>query len=189
MNESRAIRLCLNDRDSRGFEFLVEKYRSEAFFHAFTLLGNKDEARDACQDSFSKAYSAMLRLTRLTSFYPWFYRILRNTCINMLARKKTATDYLARHGKIVNQQAKPESPSEYLEKKETTKRIHDVLTQLKREQREILVMKHFNQWSYADIAGVLDIPRGTVMSRLHNARRAFREQYEVELHRERSNGN
>jgi DNA-directed RNA polymerase specialized sigma24 family protein len=59
MDEQRAIQLCVKHRDPVGFEFLVQKYRREAFFHAFALMGNQEDALDACQDSFAKAFTTI----------------------------------------------------------------------------------------------------------------------------------
>jgi RNA polymerase sigma-70 factor (ECF subfamily) len=89
MNEKRAIELCVHRQDPLGFEFLVKKYRKEALYHAVSMMGNYEDAADACQESFSRAFSAIPRLQQLDFFYPWYYRILRNCCLNMLSRKKT----------------------------------------------------------------------------------------------------
>ena len=93
MNEAQAIRLCLKHRDPAGFEFLVNKYRREAFFHAFALMGNREDAADACQESFRRAFTAIPGLASLDQFYPWFYSILRNCCLNMLGRRRTIMNY------------------------------------------------------------------------------------------------
>src|SRR3972149_12023043 len=93
MDEQRAIQLCVKHRDPVGFEFLVQKYRREAFSHAFALLGNQEDALDACQDSFAKAFAAIPSLRELPQFYPWFYCILRNRCLNLLARRQTSDRY------------------------------------------------------------------------------------------------
>ena len=90
MDEQRAIQLCVQHRDPVGFEFLVQKYRREAFCHAFALLGNQEDALDACQDSFAKAFTAIPGLLKLPRFYPWFYCILRHRCLNLLARRQTS---------------------------------------------------------------------------------------------------
>ena len=94
MDEAHAIQLCLKHQDPTGFEYLVKKYRREAFFHARTLLGDQDDAADACQESFTRAFIAIPRLNRLDAFYPWFYRILRNCCLNMIRKKKTVRKYV-----------------------------------------------------------------------------------------------
>ena len=94
MDESYAIKLCLKYHDPAGFEFLVNKYRREAYFHARSFLGNQDDAADACQESFAKAFAAIPKLTYLDAFYPWFYRILKNCCLNMIRKKKTFASIL-----------------------------------------------------------------------------------------------
>jgi DNA-directed RNA polymerase specialized sigma24 family protein len=78
MDEQYAIELCLKHKDPVGFEFLVQKYRREAFGHAYAFLGNQDDALDACQESFARAFAAIPGLPKLPQFYPWFYCILRN---------------------------------------------------------------------------------------------------------------
>lgn len=177
MDEASAIRLCLEHRDPTGFEFLVEKYRREAFFHAVTLLGNQEDAADACQDSFARAFAAMPRLKALDQFYPWFYRILRNCCLNMLSRKQTAQKYRTKQQKNPSLHVDPENPSTLLEKAEDEKMVWEVLETLNPEFREILIMKYIKGNNYEEIAGLLGIPRGTVMSRLYYARKSFRESY------------
>ena len=90
MDEKTAIGLCLDQGDVRGFEFLFEQFRREAYVHAIALLGNREEAADACQDAFGKASVAIRHLASLDAFYPWFYRILRNHCLNRIAGRQTA---------------------------------------------------------------------------------------------------
>lgn len=62
MTEEKAIRLCLEDKDPLGFEFLVNQYKREAYFHAYALLKNEADAADACQDAFTKAFAAIPNL-------------------------------------------------------------------------------------------------------------------------------
>ncbi len=179
MDEAAAIRLCLKHHDPTGFEFLVKKYRREAFFHAVTLLGNQEDAADACQESFSRAFSAMPRLAQLDQFYPWFYRILRNCCLNMLARKKTAQKYRQANPQEDSTSA-DDCPSALLEKNEEQQQVWNTLQSLNPEFREILIMKYFKGYRYEKIAQVLGIPRGTVMSRLYYARKAFKDLYTLQ---------
>ena len=89
MTEDKAIQLCLKKQDPHGFDYLVRKFRREAYFHAYSLLQNDSDAADACQESFASAFANMPKLSKLDKFYPWFYRILRNRCLNILSRRKT----------------------------------------------------------------------------------------------------
>lgn len=177
MDETYAIRLCLSHKDPTGFEFLVKKYRREAFFHAVTLLGNQEDAADACQESFSRAFAAMPRLKALDQFYPWFYRILRNCCLNMLSRKKTAQKYRTRQKNHPEMRVETDTPSSLLEKSEEKRQVWKVLESMNPEFREILILKYIKDNNYEEIAALLGIPRGTVMSRLYYARKAFKEAF------------
>jgi len=177
MDENAAILLCLRHQDSAGFEFLVKKYRREAFFHAVMFLGNQEDAADACQESFTRAFSAMPKLLKLDNFYPWFYRILKNCCLNMLGRKKTRRKYRDTCFKEQNCVSNQSSPAIEFERQEEQQFIWQVLEALSLEFREILVLKYIKGNCYDEIARILDIPRGTVMSRLYYARKAFRETY------------
>jgi len=177
MDEQHAIQLCVKHRDPVGFEFLVDKYRREAFAHAFALLGNQDDALDACQDSFARAFASIPHLSELTQFYPWFYRILRNRCLNLIARRQTADRY--RQARLHDPPPAPDDagPGARLEQQEEQLRLRQALDALKPEHREILVMKYVQDHRYEEIAAILGIPRGTVMSRLYHARLALREEY------------
>lgn len=177
MDENYAIKLCLNYQDPVGFEFLVKKYRREAFFHARAILGNQEDAADACQESFTRAFMAIPKLTRLDAFYPWFYRILRNCCLNMIRKRKSANKYHTEEHRNMALVEDHSNPSALLEKREEQKFIWQVLKSLAPEFREILVMKYIQGLCYAEISEYLGIPRGTVMSRLYYARKSFREKY------------
>lgn len=185
MNETKAIALCLKHRDTVGFEFLVRSYRRQALRHARGWMGNAEDAADACQDAFRKAFQAMPSLTSLERFYPWFYTILRNHCLNLLSRRKTAVAGQERW-KIERTMEDSRPPSLDLEKEEEEAAVHAALARLKTDFREILVLKYFSEYSYEQISEVLGISRGTVMSRLFYARKAFKG--EIEKERMESNG-
>lgn len=177
MDEQRAINLCLRHRDPVGFEFLVGQYKAEAYVHAFALLGNHEDARDACQDSFTRAFVQIPTLRELPRFYPWFFCILRNRCLNLLARRQTTERYRASHADDPDLAIDPANPGTLLESCEDRELVRRALNRLKPEHREILVMKYVQGHRYEEIAEVLGIPRGTVMSRLFHARTALRDQY------------
>lgn len=175
MDEQGAIRLCLKHQDPIGFEFLVNKYKREALFHARTFLGNTEDAADACQECFAKAFIAFPKLKSLPQFYPWFYSILRNHCLNFLRKKKTSQNYV--NEQIHSNQNHAFNPNNLIEQKEEQQMITEVFQSVSPEFREILSMKYLQDFKYEEIAEILQIPRGTVMSRLYYARRAFKEKY------------
>lgn len=183
MTESRAIRLCLKERDPAGFEFLVARYRREAYFHARALLGNESDAADACQEAFLRAFAAMPRLGSLDRFYPWFYRILRNVCLNMLSRARTRHDYAAAAAAAGAGDGAPTdggAPDDLVAAREDREAVWRVLAEVSAAHREILTLKYVHGFRYEEIAATLGIPRGTVMSRLYAARQAFRKLYETD---------
>jgi RNA polymerase sigma-70 factor, ECF subfamily len=177
MDERGAIQLCVRHQDPVGFEFLVKQYRREAFLHAVTLLGNQEDAADACQESFAKAFAAIPRLKQLEAFYPWFYTILRNCCLNMLRRRKTTADFQLACARSPEEPHQGIAPSELLEQREEQVRVWRALQQLAPECKEILVMKYIEGKRYHEISARLHIPMGTVMSRLYNARKSFRDSF------------
>ena len=180
MDENKAIRLCITHRDPAGFEFLVKKFRREALFHALSFTGNFEDAADACQESFYKAYISITKLTKLERFYPWFYVILRNNCLNLIRKR----DQRENGSEIFNNtdiQSPSKKPESFFEEKEENENIWKIVRQLRPEHREILLMKYAMKKNYNDIAINLGIPRGTVMSRLYYARRSFKEKYLGEL--------
>lgn len=179
MNDASAIKLCLKFRDPAGFDFLVRKYRREAFGHALALLGNSEDAAEACQESFASAFASMPKLEELTDFYPWFYRILRNRCLNLLGRRKTAREYAsAEEGRLREASAPDNSAEQAASSAEDRAAVWRTLGKLTTEHREILALKYLKGYDYNTLAAVLRVPRGTVMSRLYHARKAFRAAYE-----------
>jgi RNA polymerase sigma-70 factor (ECF subfamily) len=175
MDETKAIALCLRHRDPIGFEFLVRKYQREALMHAAALLGNRDDAAEACQESFTSAFASLARLPELTAFYPWFYRILRNRCLNMLARRKTAASYARREMQLGEETgASAESAAS---RDEERAKIWRALGSLTLEHREVLALRFMRGYDYDTLAALLGVPRGTIMSRLYHARRAFQAAY------------
>ena len=184
MTEESAIRLCLKHRDPAGFEFLVRKFRREAFYHAHALLGNEPDAADACQESFASAFAAMPRLSKLDKFYPWFYRILRNRCLNMLGRRQTREAYAAKEAASSQQSSdEVQDPSHLAMARESREQVWRLLSQLKPKHAEILTLKYIHGFRYDEISETLNIPRGTVMSRLYEARSAFRQLHDTHAHR------
>ncbi len=177
MDEKKAISLCIKHHDPAGFEYLFKMFRKEAYFHAVTFLANHDDAVDACQECFTKAFRAMPKLDYLKVFYPWFYAILRNHCINILRKRKLASDYVSKEAAVLENHSDQRSPLFLMERDEKHLQTWETMKKLTVEFREILVMKHMEELSYQKISILLDIPKGTVMSRLYHARKAFRKEY------------
>lgn len=172
LSDQQLIARC--QRGDRGaFEPLFRRYRDQAYGYALGLVGSPDDALDLTQEAFVRAYKALKRFRPDAPFEPWFFRILRNLCLNALRRRKTwqmvpwetVGDFQA---------SQAEAPSASIERTEIQEAVWLALSELGSEQREIIVLKDFQDRSYKDIAEILDIPIGTVMSRLYYARQALK---------------
>ena len=163
--------------DRAAFGELVKRYQRRAYAVAYGLVGNRDDALELAQDSFVKAYRAMGRFNTEMPFYPWFYRIVRNTCFNHIKKRKrrgeSSLDGMMESG--ADFAADDAGPADAAGAGELRRRLAQCMQCLSPPHREILSLRHVEELSYEEIAQVLDVPKGTVMSRLHAARRALRD--------------
>ena len=158
MDDADAIKRCQQgDRDA--FRHLVERYQKRAVAHAFVILCNRDDAEDAVQDAFVDAFRAIGTFDTSRTFYQWFYVLLRNRCYKMTAKRRP-TESLDDVQLLASQQGTDD----------TRLALEKALLSLTNEEREIVSLKYFNGLSYDELATHLQIPRGTVMSRLFYAR-------------------
>ena len=162
--------------DRNAFGALVKAYERRAYAVAYGFVHNRDDALELAQEAFARAYRAMPRFDTELPFYPWLYRIIKNTCINHLKKRKrrgeTSLDGLLAAGFDAAQAA--ENPVKNALLGDMRAAIASAMAKLSSSHREVLMMRHFQDLSYAEIAQCLDIPKGTVMSRLHAARIALR---------------
>jgi len=174
--------------DHEAFRVLVERYQGRAYALALRVLRDEDRARDAVQEGFLKAYTSLAKFEGRSSFYTWLYRLVMNLCLDMKRRDKSdrevewdetrpgdpagAPDAEALAGQGGGGQA---GPARELERSELRKRIAEAIAQLPGEARETLLLREVDGLSYAEIAAALEIPKGTVMSRLHYARKRVQQ--------------
>jgi RNA polymerase sigma-70 factor (ECF subfamily) len=170
MDDIEAIRKCLAG-ETESFGFLVKKYQNEAFSHAAAIVGNIEDASDAVQDAFLDAFRALKKFDSSQKFYPWLYAILRNRCFKLAESRKR--EVKAYPGVLMILACPSDKAS-----KAAVELVEQTLLELSARDREILILKHLDGLSYENIALRLDIPAGTVMSRLYYARMKFREKVE-----------
>jgi RNA polymerase sigma-70 factor (ECF subfamily) len=131
------------------------------------ILGNLEDALDVVQDAFLTAYQTVGRFDASRRFYPWLYTILRNRCYEMLASRKKQMA-AGEEAVVILTQTANDTPGM------AASVVDRALCELAAEDRELLTLKHLDGLSYKEIAEVLGIPVGTVMSRLYYARERFR---------------
>jgi RNA polymerase sigma-70 factor (ECF subfamily) len=163
--------------DKKAFEILVKRYMADAYLTALGFTGNADDAKDLSQDAFVKAFKARRQFDPKRPFYPWFYRILKNHCLNFLQRVKKKPEPLYYDEALDSERfaSRGPTPLEDLEKDERIRLVRAAINQLSLEHREVIILKNFRGLSYREMAEELDTPIGTVMSRLYYARRMLKE--------------
>lgn len=168
--------------DRSAFGHLVKLYQRRAYSIAYGFVGNREDALEMAQESFVKAYRAIQRFDLRMPFYPWLYRIVKNTCLNHIKKRKrrgeSSLDRMMESGRdFATSKVGPEAKAVI---SELGGAIRTGLEQISEQHREIIVLRHVHEKSYAEIAECLGIPQGTVMSRLHGARKSLRKAMELE---------
>lgn len=161
--------------EQAAFAELVSRTMRRAYFAALGLVGSHEDALDLSQEAFVRAYKARARLDPARPFFPWLYQIIRRLCFNFTrdsgARRRNlnaAAPWLVAEA---SSRARSDDPASLAERHELCRRVQDALKSLGERDREVLVLKEFEGLRYREIAELLDIPLGTVMSRLYSARR------------------
>ena len=171
--ERELIRKC-RAGDPRFYEPLVRAYEPPGLRLAAAMLGNSEDAQDALQEAFVKAYDTLDRFDPGKPFGPWFFQILRNQCRDMLRSRKAKFRLEALDERLESRPADPNDGPERARQRSAARHLlWKGLERIGDEHREILVLKELQGFRYAEIAQILDIPEGTVASRLFHARHAL----------------
>jgi RNA polymerase sigma factor (sigma-70 family) len=153
-----------------SFQGLLEAHYSRVLRAALGMLGDRESAREAAQEAMTKAYAARDRYDHSQPFYPWMYRIVRNTCLDIRARQRIRRTAPLDEGRVVAGGVGPERAAA---REEEAALLWRAMSGLSAEHQEILNLRHFQDLSYAEIAQLLGVAEGTVMSRLYRARKAL----------------
>ena len=151
------------------FEMLVKQNMRRAYFSALGLLGSHDAAMDVTQEAFIRAYRNFKSFNGEKKFFTWYYSILKNLCFNFIRdiKRKNETEYIE-FKEDVHSQSKP---GDAIENKELTEKLQEAIDELDFDDREVIILKEFENYTYKEIAEILNIPVGSVMSRLFYARK------------------
>ena len=153
--------------DTEAFGQLITKYRAKIFLMVWGMVCNEHDARDLAQEAFLKGWQSIDRFQGRSSFYTWLYRIAMNVTICSLRRKKTLQEREL-HDDIPSSLPGPRVNCQRLEIRE---RVDSALAKLSPEHRAVIVLKELEGLQYHEIAEVLNLSIGTVMSRLFYARK------------------
>jgi RNA polymerase sigma-70 factor, ECF subfamily len=163
--------------NSSAFGRLVTCYQDRLYNTLVHVTGSADDARDVCQDAFVQAFVKLKSFQRTSAFYTWLYRIALNMAISR-GRKKRPTMSVEQHRESTGEDpvAREGLPADRLEQQERIDQVRAALSMLDDDFRTVLVLREIDGHSYDVIAEMLDLPLGTVRSRLHRARMELREQ-------------
>jgi RNA polymerase sigma-70 factor, ECF subfamily len=150
------------------FEKFVRKNEDRIFNLCLYMLGNPQDAQDAAQDTFIKAYKGIKDFRPEASLYTWVYRIAVNTCLDH--KKKSRHDPLKGEALSEQLETREPSPESRYHSKQNSEVLQTALQRLPEKLKSAIVLKEIEGLSYEEIALVLDIPIGTVKSRISRAR-------------------
>jgi RNA polymerase sigma-70 factor, ECF subfamily len=158
MDDAAAARAC-REGSVDAFRHFVDQYQGRALAHARLLTRNQADAADATQEAFLDAFRNLRAFDPDRPFYAWFYVLLRNRCFKQRSRRGTR----AESGVASPPGIAPGMSEQHLD-------LWRAIDRLSPDDAELVVLKHIEGWTYAELSKVLRVPPGTVMSRLFAAR-------------------
>ncbi|MEE3369712.1 MAG: sigma-70 family RNA polymerase sigma factor [Planctomycetota bacterium] len=175
-HDSQLIEQTLQGDDT-AFATLVARYQPRLFTTLFHVTGTREDAEDVGQEALAQAYVKLSSFQQKSSFYTWLYRIACNLWVSH-RRKRRIEDVLTRTREDQGNQALDpgESPAERVLREERAVAVYAALETLPPDYRSILVLREMEGYRYEQIAEILELPIGTVRSRLHRARVQLSEQ-------------
>lgn len=162
--------------DFAAFEVLVRRYRNDVFGLAFHFLRDRESAWDISQEVFLKAHRGLNRFRGDASFKTWLMRITANQCKDMLKKRRIQTVAFSEEFPEDRMPSRSQGPDDVVAAQELGEAIQKALDSLSPKHRTAFVLRELEGLSYADMARVMHCTQGTVMSRLHHARRNLKEQ-------------
>jgi RNA polymerase sigma-70 factor, ECF subfamily len=168
--------------DRNALNELVRKYQERAYQFAFRLTRNTDEASDVVSDAFVRVNNAIKNFKGNSAFSTWLYRIVTNCYLDQRKKERnkqtvSLDSSLQQDDEDVTREIedKGRTPDELVERNYREALLHKALNQIPEFQKAMIIMFHAEQLSYEEIAEALDLPLGTVKSRLNRARISLRE--------------
>lgn len=181
-SEERSLIERCKRGDLGAFNELVRRYEKQVYNFAYRLTNNYDDANDVAQEAFLRAYNAIGSFRGDASFSTWLFRITTNVFLDDRKRAKahphsSLDEYMELDESSVARQVEDPAPGPQTltEEAERGKILNDAISSLPDYQRAMVVLYHTQQKSYEEIAEMMDLPIGTVKSRLNRARLALKE--------------
>jgi RNA polymerase sigma-70 factor (ECF subfamily) len=161
----REILEAVKKGDKDAYGLIVKRYMHSAYYIALGFVHNQQDALDVSQEAFIKAFRKIKMFDTSLPFFPWFFRLMRNLCIDHLKRKRRMSEIPLEDTQVLDDERDDREMKEALWKG---------IEELPFDQREIIILRYFRQMSYEEIAELTARPIGTVMSSLHYAKKKLK---------------
>lgn len=161
--------------DVEAYDALVRAYETLAFRAAYLITREEHEAADAAQDAFVRAYRALNTFRLGEPFRPWLMRIVTNQALNRIQASKRRASMNERYVLAENENRGPSDAQAHLETRDQNEKLMRAVQRLKPEEQMLISLRYFLELPEAEVAHTLNIPQGTVKSRLHRTLAKLRE--------------
>jgi RNA polymerase sigma-70 factor, ECF subfamily len=184
LDDNSLVQECRSGR-TEAFGVLVRRYQDRLYPTVLRLLGSAEDAEDVLQDTFVRAFEKLDQFHGESSFYTWIYRIAVNLALSGHRKRRVRSAYRVKsehsstHGSEPADESPDADPTVPIERAERERIVTAALDQLGTDHRAVVILKDFDGRRYEEISELLNIPVGTVRSRLHRARCELRERLRV----------
>lgn len=162
----KEILLLVRKGDRDAYQKIVVRYMQTAYYIALGFVHNQEDARDLSQDAFIRAFRKIKQFDPEKRFFPWFYKLLKNLCLDHIKRRRRSNEVPLDSVQVIKEEK---------DDRELKSVMWRGIEELPFEQREIIILRYFRQYSYAEIAEITGKPMGTVMSSLFYAKKKLKE--------------
>ena len=174
--ERAAIQMC-QAGDISGLEALYSLYSEKVFRTCYRILGDRAAAEDQTHEVFLHVFRKIDRFRGRSTFSTWLYRLTVNQTLNRLRSRKRRLLKMLGMEFVEGMAGKGPAPDREVLRNEQSDVVQQMLSSLSAEHRTVLVLREIEELSYREISSILEIPRGTVMSRLYRARRELKSAF------------
>lgn len=174
-DEKKLIKQSISG-DIQSFETLINRYQKMAFNVAYRILGNEEDAKDMTQEALIKVFRNLKSFRMDSSFSTWLYRIVMNTCKDHLRKNKVKVISMDQSYDVGDGEVQMEfedeglKPDELLVSKETQSEVQEALMEVSEKNRIVVVLRDIKGFSYSEISDIVNIPIGTIKSRISRGR-------------------
>lgn len=171
LDDARLVAMA-RENNREAFTQLIQRYQNQVYSLAYRLCNNPDDAKDLAQEAFIKLYQVLDKYDSQRPFAPWLYRVVTNVCYSQLRRRPRETvplEGVIELTPLLPSQASNQ-PEERYEQEETQRLVRQAIAELPENYRLPIVLRYLEDFSYRQIAEIMEVPVSTVETRLYRGR-------------------